>query len=169
MVEIRPIHPNDREDILAFTPNAFEPIFDQWREMLGDNLFEMMFPDWRTLQQSHVHTGYDDESVDGYVALVDGKPAGFTIIKLNQEDKVGEIYFLVVHPNYQNRGVGTALTQFGLNKIRAAGMNYAHVGTGGDPAHAPARSVYEKFGFRSLPNTLYYLDLTDGLESPSNM
>lgn len=161
MITIRPIEPQDRDAVLAFTPPAFEPIFSGWRDVLGGHLFGMMFADWRETQRGHVHSGFDDEAAAGYVALVNENVVGFTIVKLDPGGQAGEIFFLVVHPEHQNQGIGTALTQFGLGKIRAAGMRYAHVGTGGDPAHAPARAVYEKFGFRALPNTLYYLDLTE--------
>lgn len=161
MVEIRPISKQDRSPILAFTPRAFEPIFASFHNMLGDALFQIMFPDWRETQRGHVHYGFDNDEADSYVAILQERVVGFTICKYDQTEKAGEIYFLVVHPDYQNRGVGTALTNFAIEKIRAAGMRYVHVGTGGDPAHAAARSVYEKAGFRPLPNVLYYKYLGD--------
>lgn len=156
MVEIRPITEQDRATILDFTPRAFEPIFASFHDMLGDALFRLMFPDWRETQRGHVHHGFDDDSVDSYVAVLQNEVVGFTICKYDQKEKAGEIYFLVVDPDYQNRGVGSALTAFAIEKIRTAGMRYVHVGTGGDPAHAAARSVYENAGFRPLPNVLYY-------------
>ena len=71
------------------------------------------------------------------------------------DEKSGEIYFLVVHPDYQNRGVGSQLIQFALNHIEAAGMAMATVSTGGDPSHAPARNAYEKAGFVGIPSVWY--------------
>jgi hypothetical protein len=44
--------------------------------------------------------------------------------------------------------------------LKAAGMQLATVGTGGDPSHAPARRAYEKAGFNvHLPSIYMYRKL----------
>jgi GNAT superfamily N-acetyltransferase len=66
-----------------------------------------------------------------------------------------------VHPEYQNRGIGTALNKFVLEKMKESGMKLAVVATGGDPGHAPARRAYEKAGYRAFPGVRYYQDFAE--------
>ncbi len=54
-------------------------------------------------------------------------------------------------PDYQGGGIGTALTQFALERLKDAGMAVAMVEMGGDPGHAAARRTYEKAGCTLLP------------------
>ena len=58
---------------------------------------------------------------------------------------------LAVDPAAQNRGTGTALTEFATAWLRDAGMRIAMVETGGDDGHAAARRVYERAGYKLLP------------------
>jgi len=78
---------------------------------------------------------------------------------LNSTDETGEVQFLAVHPDHQNVGIGTALSDLALEKMKAAGMKLAVVGTGGDASHAPARRTYEKSGYSGLPLVRYYKNL----------
>jgi GNAT superfamily N-acetyltransferase len=64
---------------------------------------------------------------------------------------------LAVDPGHQHRGLGTALTAFAIERIRAAGAPVAMVGTGADPGHAPARRTYEKAGFSLVPMARYFM------------
>jgi ribosomal protein S18 acetylase RimI-like enzyme len=84
---------------------------------------------------------------------------GFVATELNMETKTGEVYFLAVHPDHQNLGIGTELNNFVLKTMKESGMKLAVVGTGGDPSHAPARRSYEKAGYIALPLVRYYKDL----------
>jgi len=63
---------------------------------------------------------------------------------------------LAVDPDGQNRGAGTALTEFATGWLRDAGMRIAMVDTGGDSGHAPARHVYEKADYALLPVARYF-------------
>jgi GNAT superfamily N-acetyltransferase len=49
--------------------------------------------------------------------------------------RIGEIDMLAVDPPHQGAGIGTALTTFALDWIRASGIAVAMVGTGADPGH----------------------------------
>jgi ribosomal protein S18 acetylase RimI-like enzyme len=78
---------------------------------------------------------------------------------MNLPEGTGEVDLLAVHPDYQNRGIGTELNTFALDKMRESGVRLAVVATGGDPGHAPARRSYEKAGYTPLPLVRYYKDL----------
>jgi N-acetylglutamate synthase-like GNAT family acetyltransferase len=94
-----------------------------------------------------------------WVAEQDGTVVGYIAYELHDNDKSGEVMLLAVHPDYQNDGIGTALNEFALDKMREAGMRLAVVGTGGDASHAPARRSYEKAGYTGLPLVRYYQKL----------
>ena len=91
-----------------------------------------------------------------YVAQVGETVAGFVAYAVNDEDYTGEVELLAVHPAYQNRGIGTQLNTFALDRLKESGARLAVVGTGGDPGHAPARRSYEKAGYTALPLVRYY-------------
>jgi GNAT superfamily N-acetyltransferase len=66
---------------------------------------------------------------------------------------------LAVDPDHQTGGIGTALMEFALDRLKDAGMRIAMVETGGDPGHAPARRTYERAGFTLLPIARYFKNL----------
>jgi ribosomal protein S18 acetylase RimI-like enzyme len=101
----------------------------------------------------------DRENTKVLVAEVDGEVVGFLAYELHEKDKTGEVLLLAVHPEHQNRGIGTELNVVALQEMKAANMKMAVVGTGGDEGHAPARRSYEKAGYTALPLVRYYKDL----------
>jgi GNAT superfamily N-acetyltransferase len=72
---------------------------------------------------------------------------------------MGQTSMVAVDPDHQGGGIGTALTEFGLDRLKDAGMKVAMVETGGDPGHAAARRTYEKAGYVLLPVARYFKNL----------
>ena len=66
---------------------------------------------------------------------------------------------IAVDPAHQNAGLGTSLMERAVTEIRARSVDLAVIATGGDPGHAPARALYEKFDFKPLAQVRYYLEL----------
>ena len=81
---------------------------------------------------------------------------GFVTVVIDGAETPGEIGMIAVDPAAQRAGVGRALTEHALGQLRDAGCRLAVVATGGDPGHAPARSLYESCGFTALPLVNYY-------------
>jgi ribosomal protein S18 acetylase RimI-like enzyme len=81
------------------------------------------------------------------------------VVALSLAARAGEIHMIAVDPGHQHAGVGTALMQQALAAAEAHGVDLAVVATGGDPGHAPARALYERFGFRPLPGVRYYREM----------
>lgn len=159
-LHIRPVNNNDVDDLVRLSLLAWAPVFSSFRQILGPNIYTLIWPDWRTSQREAVETVCKDgEKTTVWVAEVDGIAVGFLAYELNIKDKTGEVQLLAVHPEYQNRGIGTELNNFALKKMKESGMKMARVGTGGDPSHAPARKSYEKAGYTALPLVRYYKDL----------
>jgi ribosomal protein S18 acetylase RimI-like enzyme len=141
---------------------AWAPVFSSFEQVLGPNIYAVIWPDWRTSQAEVVEKiCKDSESTTVWVAELEGKVVGFLAYELNTEDKTGEVQLLAVDPEYQNRGIGTELNIFALEKMKEGGVKLAVVATGGDPGHAPARRSYEKAGYTGLPLVRYYKDLRE--------
>lgn len=129
--------------------------------MLGPAIYGHLYPDWQTQQRAVVEQAFAEEARTlVLVAETDGAAAGFVAYLLNDEDRTGEVWLLAVHPDQQRRGIGTALNNAALAKMREGGMVLAVVGTGGDEGHAPARRAYEKVGYTALPLVRYYQHLS---------
>jgi mycothiol synthase len=124
------------------------------------DVYQAFYPDhWRVSQQKVVEDVCAAEDTNVWVAFDAGSAVGFVAVKLHSEESMGEIYMVAVDPDYQGRGIGSALTEFALDWMKDAGMSIAMVETGGDPGHAPARHTYEKVGFELFPVARYFKKL----------
>jgi ribosomal protein S18 acetylase RimI-like enzyme len=139
----------DRLEVLeAIRQAAFAPVFASFRSILGDEIYE--------LAQAREDQGQaellasllaPDSNWEVYAAEQGQDVMGFLALQLDHDTKVGEIGLNAVHPEHAGKGVGTAMYDFALARMKAAGMRVATVATGGDPSHAPARKAYRKVGF----------------------
>jgi ribosomal protein S18 acetylase RimI-like enzyme len=159
-LHIRPVCDNDVEDLVQLSLLAWAPVFDSFERILGPKIYPLIWPEWRSSQRAAIETVCRErEKTRVLVAELEGKVVGFLAYELKLDDEVGEVQLLAVHPEYQNRGIGTALNDSALNEMRASGMKMARVETGGDPSHAPARRCYEKAAYTGLPLVRYFQDL----------
>lgn len=157
-LSIRLLNESDIEAVMTISQLAWEPVFVSFEEVLGSEIYHRLFPEGRKEQLETIEAlcREEAETTRVWVAQLADDVAGFIAYKLDLEARSGEIWFLAVHPDYQNREIGTTLNLFALDRMREAGMILAVVGTGGDPGHAPARRAYEKAGFTGLPLMRYY-------------
>lgn len=65
-----------------------------------------------------------------YAAELAGTVVGFVSVQLNPDTHVGEIGLNAVHPAYSGRGVGTAMYNFAISRMKEVGMRVATVATG---------------------------------------
>ncbi|GAB4534668.1 MAG: GNAT family N-acetyltransferase [Haliangiales bacterium] len=145
---MRPSAAGDLPRLQALRQAAFAPVFASFRSLLGEELYSL------------VQAREDEEQADMlmsiaapgsgwkvHVAELAGAVVGFVAVRADVDTQVGEIGLNAVSPEHAGRGVGTAMYEFALGQLRAAGMRAATVATGGDASHAPARRAYEKAGF----------------------
>ncbi|MEO0564601.1 MAG: GNAT family N-acetyltransferase [Chloroflexota bacterium] len=149
----------DTPDIHRFVVTAFAPIFESLHGMMGPTVFAFYYPDWHQVQRDLVDALMADDDAHVYVAVADDAAVGFLAYRLKPEME-GEIELLFVDPGHQGGGVGTALNNFALDQMRAAGMRVATAATGGDPGHAAARRAYEKAGFTPVQQVWYIQSLS---------
>ena len=158
---IRPFEDRDAEAVVGLSLRAWAPAYASLERVLGPEIFRRQHPDWREDQRRAVRGVLAANEKNVWVAEAGaGFVAGFVAIELDHpEEGMGEISMLCVDPDRQGAGIGTALTEFALERLKEAGMGVAMVETGGDPGHAPARRAYEKAGFALLPIARYFKNL----------
>lgn len=157
---IRPLGDRDTEAVVALSLRAWAPAFASLEQTLGSEIFRRQHPDWREDQRRAVEDVCDAKKGRVWVAEVDTSVVGFVAIELHSHERnMGEISMLAVDPAYQGGGIGTALTEFALDRLKDAGMTVAMVETGGDSGHAAARRTYEKAGCVHLPIARYFKNL----------
>jgi GNAT superfamily N-acetyltransferase len=156
-IEIREFGDDDLETVIEFSLRAWAPVFAAVRDVLGDQIFLRLHPDWKASQAEAVRSSCTDGERDVFVAVASGRPVGFVVVALNAfHERMGVIEIIGVDPDYQRRGISSRLTEFAAEHMRSHGMDIAVVETGGDPGHAPARAVYETAGFMLLPIARYF-------------
>jgi ribosomal protein S18 acetylase RimI-like enzyme len=158
--QIRPLDDRDAEAVVGLSLRAWAPVFASIERALGSEIYGLLFPDgWLASQRQAVEAVCASQEKRVWVAEVDGTTVGFVAVDLHPESSMGEIHMLAVDPDHQGNGIGTALTEFALARIKDAGMKVAMVETGGDPGHAAARRTYEKAGYLHLPIARYFKNL----------
>jgi GNAT superfamily N-acetyltransferase len=157
---IRPLASDEVAALGELSVQAWEPVFASFRQVMGPEIFPLVYPDWQRQQREGVVGVCSDSArFTTLVAVVDEAVVGFIAYEIDLENQTGEVYLLAVHPDHQNHGIGYALNMQALDEMKARGIRLAIVGTGGDPGHAPARRTYEKAGYSGLPLVRYYKSL----------
>ena len=158
---IREFEPNDLARLQEIRAAAFRPIFRSFRRIVGKAIAEVAFAAAEQ-EQADLLDRYCGAESDREVLVVEIDPdiVGFCALTCDQDSKVGEIDLNAVHPDHQGKGIGTWMFEAALERMRAAGMKVATVGTGGDPSHAFARRAYAKAGFGpAIPSVYLYREL----------
>jgi ribosomal protein S18 acetylase RimI-like enzyme len=158
--QIRPFDDRDAEAVVDLSLRAWAPVFASLERVLGSEIFGRLHPDWREDQRRAVEDVCAAKEGRVWVAEVGASAVGFVAVELHHPERsMGEISMLAVDPNHQGGGIGTALTEFALDRLKEAGMTVAMVETGGEPGHAAARRTYEKAGYVLLPIAKYFKNL----------
>jgi GNAT superfamily N-acetyltransferase len=155
---IRAFEPDDLATLQSIRKAAFEPVFNSFRSIVGEQIAALAFGTADAEQAKHLDEICAAQS--GHQVLVvtcAERTVGFVSYTLDAEQRTGEIGLNAVLPEYAGRGIGTWMYEHVLATMRAAGMQLAVVGTGGDDSHAPARRSYEKAGFGpGIPSVYLY-------------
>lgn len=161
MLRITPFVESQRDDVLALSLRAWEPVFPLVKQAVSPFVYDAFYPEgWRDRQHNDLAAVLDAEPENVDLAFVGADLAGWVCTRLHPEDGMGEVNVLAVDPQFQRQGVGRALMRHSFERSRAAGMRMVMVETGDDPGHAAARQAYEAVGFERWPVARYFKDLT---------
>ena len=105
-LSIRPMSDDDLEAIVALSLLAWAPVFHSFEQLLGSEIYSLIYPDWHKSQSEGVTSVCQDEKMNVWVAKVDNLVVGFIAYILDHDKKEGEVYMLAVHPDYQNQEIG---------------------------------------------------------------
>jgi ribosomal protein S18 acetylase RimI-like enzyme len=158
-VHIRPFADSDTVAVVDLSLRAWASVHISIRDALGPEINDALQPDWRAKQQRDVEEVLSAPTSNVWVADRDTVVVGFVAVRIHDDRRIGEIDMLAVDPSYQGAGVGTGLTKFALDWIKASDISVAMVGTGADPGHAAARRTYEKAGMKLVPMARYFMKL----------
>ena len=158
--EIAPFDLSHKPQVLELSLRAWAPVFAALKPAVPDHVYEAFYPrGWRVRQTSDIEAFLDSSGDRAWVAIRDSAVLGWIGIRLHPQDRMGEIYILAVDPTHQRRGIGEALIDFALERMRAAGMLIAMAETGDDPGHSASRATYESSGFERWPVARYFRKL----------
>ena len=81
------------------------PVFGSVRNVLGDDIFFRLHPDWKEGQADAVRSACTNEEQDVFVAVTDGRPVGFVAVALNAfHEGMGVVDIIGVGPTFSGGG-----------------------------------------------------------------
>ena len=166
-VLLRHAREGDLPAIDALTTICYRPIQESYVAMLGEDCYEAVRTepeltwDERKAQQ---HRRLYAQHPDCVWVLEDaGELIGFVTFWLLPEQSYGHLDTNGVRPDRAGQGWATFMYRHVLDRFRQEGLRFAHVDTGLDDAHIPARRAYEAVGFdRAVPSVDLWQDLAPG-------
>jgi ribosomal protein S18 acetylase RimI-like enzyme len=123
-MQIQPYNPAQLDVVVRLLLRAWTPVFDSLQEVMEVDVYQAFYPDWRVSQQQAVEGVCAAEDTKVWVAIDASVTVGFVAVKFHGVHSMGEIYMIAVDPDYQRRGIGTALTAFALERMRDAGQSH---------------------------------------------
>ena len=153
----------DLEAIDRLTIDGYQPIQESYVAMLGEECYEavrlepeLSWEERKTKQNRDLYAAHPEQV---WVLEQDGDVFGFVTFWL-VGGSYGHLDNNAVRADRAGEGWGTFMYRHVLEHFREQGLRFAHVDTGLDDAHIPARRAYEAVGFdRMVPGVDYWQDL----------
>lgn len=154
----------DMPAIDRITVVCYTPIMESYVDMLGEECYQVVRHEpektWEERKTGQNHELFAEHPDWVWVLDRDGEVFGYITFYLIPTQGYGHIDNNGVLPQKTGQGWGRFLYEQVLEYFRGQGLRYAHVDTGLDDAHIPARRAYEAVGFdRQVPGVEYWMDL----------
>jgi len=162
---LRRARSDDLEAIDRLTVEGYRAIQESYVAMIGPETYEAVRPEpelsWEERKCEQNRRLFDRHPEQVWVLERDGDVFGFVTFWLFPERSYGHIDNNAVRADAAGQGWATFMYRHVLGHFRELGLRFAHVDTGLDDAHIPARRAYEAVGFdRAVPNVDYWQDLS---------
>jgi hypothetical protein len=95
---IRPLAPADIAAVVEFSLRAWAPVFESFRTVLGERVYQALYPDWTASQARAVDAVCQDDAAAVWVAEQEGRPVGYVAVRIDSDSRTGEIDMLAVRP-----------------------------------------------------------------------
>jgi hypothetical protein len=98
--QIRTYVDKDLDEIVQLSLLAWEPVFNSFRQVLGPQIYPIIYPDWRKSQREGVETTCrENVKINILVAQADGKVVGFLAYEFHKDETGEVLYCLRCIPN----------------------------------------------------------------------
>lgn len=156
-VVLRAAREEDLSALDALTAECYAPIQASFIAMVGEDCYDAVQADpgesWderKALQNRRLFAEHPEQV---WVLDDEGTVFGYVTFWLFPERSYGHIDNNAVDPARAGQGWATFMYRHVLEHFRSLGFTFAHVDTGLDDAHIPARRAYEAVGFdRAVPS-----------------
>ena len=160
---LRHAYEADLASVDELTVACYRPIWESYVAMLGEECYEAVRHDpGLTWEERKIRQNRDlfAQHPGRLWVLAEGEHVfGFISFWLIPERSYGHIDNNGVSPDRAGQGWATFMYRHVLQHFRDAGLRFAHVDTGLDEAHVPARRAYAAVGFdRAVPTVEYWQD-----------
>lgn len=122
---IRDLADEDVARLAEIAVDAWEPIYEGYRGILGGSLFEAKYGDWREHKAAQIETHCHEHPDTVWVATLDGTVVGFVTVRVDRDAGIVTIGNNAVDPDFQRRGIATRFYRQVLGEFSDRGFSYA--------------------------------------------
>ena len=153
---LRHARKEDLSAVDALTVTGYAAIQESFVAMLGEDLYDAVQADpgqtWEQRKAAQNRRLFAEHPDQLWVLDEAGEVFGYVSFWLVPDRNYGHLDNNAVDARRAGQGWATFMYRHVLDRFRELGLRYAHVDTGLDDAHIPARRAYEAVGFdRSVP------------------
>jgi ribosomal protein S18 acetylase RimI-like enzyme len=132
-MQIEAYTPHHLEAVVRIALQAWSAFFETSQSLFGADVYQTLYPyDWPVRQRKSVEDVCAAQDTNVWVAIDECSTVGVVALKLQSEDRTGEICLIAVDLDFQGRGIGIALIEFALTQMEDAGMSYAGIPVGNE-------------------------------------
>jgi ribosomal protein S18 acetylase RimI-like enzyme len=164
-VILRRARGEDLPAIDELTVEGYGPIQESYVAMMGSETYEAVRHEpgltWQQRKCAQNRRLFEAHPDQVWVLDREGDVFGFVTFWLSPEQSYGHVDNNAVRADAAGEGWATFMYRHVLDRFRTLGLRFAHVDTGLDDAHIPARRAYEAAAFdRQVPTVEYWQDLS---------